>query len=315
MVLPVIEEQIKTENERDLFGRNDANLRLIREMYGVTLVARSGLIKLQGEPEDVAGARDALARLQESVRQDGAISGEQARLLVRGDGPIKTPPDGHELLAVVGDKLRPKSEGQHQYVKAMEQSDVVFAVGPAGTGKTFLAVAVAVGALQQGLVRRIVLVRPAVEAGEKLGFLPGDLQAKINPYLRPLYDALGHILSPSEISRKADKDQIEIVPLAYMRGRTLRDAFIIMDEAQNTTPAQMKMFLTRLGMHSRAVITGDITQIDLAPGQQSGLVHALKVLKDVKGIRFATLGRADIVRHPLVGQIVDAYEAQEQSEQ
>ncbi len=305
------EARIEIENERALFGRNDSNLRLIRETFGVQLVARQGVIKLQGDAESVDAARQAVERLQESLSENGALTEEETRLLIRGDRQIKTPEGGHDLLSEASPKLRPKSKGQRKYVQAMAEVDVVFAVGPAGTGKTFLAVAMAVGALRKGLVRRIVLVRPAVEAGEKLGFLPGDLHAKINPYLRPLYDSLGHILSPSEISRRTEKDQIEIVPLAYMRGRTLQDAFIIMDEAQNTTPSQMKMFLTRLGLYSRAVITGDITQIDLAPGQQSGLVHALAVLKEVNGIRFAKLNKADIVRHPLVQEIVSAYEAEE----
>ncbi len=221
-------------------------------------------------------------------------------------GPGRPPAPGR---AVPGD-IRPRTANQERYVRAIRTHDVVFSIGPAGTGKTFLAVVEAVAALRAGLVRRIVLTRPAVEAGEKLGFLPGDFQAKINPYLRPLYDALGELLPYGEMQRYVASDVIEIVPLAYMRGRTLKDAFIILDEAQNTTSAQMKMFLTRLGMGSKTVVNGDITQVDLPEGTASGLTHVISLLADVAGIALVRFETQDILRHPLVQRIVDAYDRQ-----
>jgi phosphate starvation-inducible PhoH-like protein len=205
----------------------------------------------------------------------------------------------------------PRTPGQKEYVRAIRTHDIVVAVGPAGTGKTYLAVACAVAALRRGEFRRLVLTRPAVEAGEHLGFLPGDLQAKVNPYLRPLYDALEDLIEFDEVQRTIARDVIEIAPLAYMRGRTLDRCFIILDEGQNTSPEQMKMFLTRMGRSSKVIVTGDVTQVDLPRGARSGLLHAREVLRDVKGIAFVTLGRADIVRHPLVQEIVDAYEAED----
>jgi phosphate starvation-inducible PhoH-like protein len=205
----------------------------------------------------------------------------------------------------------PRTDGQKAYVRAIESHDIVFAVGPAGTGKTYLAVACAVAALRAGKFRRLVLTRPAVEAGEHLGFLPGDLAAKVNPYLRPLYDALEDLIDFDEVQRTIARDVIEVAPLAYMRGRTLDRSFIILDEAQNTSPEQMKMFLTRMGRESKVVVTGDATQVDLPKGARSGLLHSREILRDVPGIAFVDLGRADIVRHPLVQAIVDAYEGKE----
>lgn len=295
-----------------VYGANDRNLRLIRETYGVRLVARNGEIKVSGEPSSVAAARQALERLEQEVVRCGALGVETARSLVLEGAPApardrKRRFDANALPERMRAKLRPRSPGQAAYLQAMQENDVVFATGPAGTGKTFLAVGMALSALKNGEVRRIVLVRPAVEAGEKLGFLPGDFQAKINPYLKPLYDAMGQLLSGGEIARMIEKGHVEVVPLAYMRGRTLQDAFIIMDEAQNTTPAQMKMFLTRLGMRSRMVVTGDDTQVDLAPGQASGLIHAKRVLNRIDGLAFVELQASDIVRHRLVTSIVTAY--------
>jgi phosphate starvation-inducible PhoH-like protein len=223
--------------------------------------------------------------------------------------PGRLPP-GRAASGGGGGEIRPKTPNQERYVRAIRHHDVVFSIGPAGTGKTFLAVVEAVSALRAGSVRRIVLTRPAVEAGEKLGFLPGDFQAKINPYLRPLYDALGELLPYGEMQRYVASDVIEIVPLAYMRGRTLKDAFIILDEAQNTTPAQMKMFLTRLGMGAKTVVTGDVTQVDLPEGVTSGLVHAIHLLGNVPGIEVVRFMPQDILRHPLVQRIVDAYDSQ-----
>jgi phosphate starvation-inducible PhoH-like protein len=207
-----------------------------------------------------------------------------------------------------GVQVDSKSEGQLKYLEDIDRNDIVFAIGPAGTGKTFLAVSKAVQALKEGRVRRIVLVRPAVEAGEKLGFLPGDIQAKVNPYLRPIYDSLNTFLEFGQLKRMIDADVVEICPLAYMRGRTLDEAFIILDEAQNTTSEQMKMFLTRMGTKSKIVVTGDITQIDLNPGKPSGLIEVKDLLRGIPGLAFAYLSKADIVRHPLVQKIVDAYE-------
>lgn len=296
-------------NALSVYGANDRNLRLIRETFGVRLIARDGTIRLYGEPGPVDAARRAVLRIEQAVVNGGLLSGERVRALVLEDVPTvlcQTRDDLPLSERMVG-KLRPRSAGQAAYIKAIEDNDIVFATGPAGTGKTFLAVGMAIAAIKSGLVRRIVLVRPAVEAGEKLGFLPGDFHAKINPYLRPLYDAMGQVLSSGELARMIEKGQVEIVPLAYMRGRTLQDAFVIMDEAQNTTPNQMKMFLTRLGVRSRIVVTGDDTQIDLPASQLSGLIHARKVLAGIEGLTFIELTTQDIVRHKLVQRIVDAY--------
>jgi phosphate starvation-inducible PhoH-like protein len=216
--------------------------------------------------------------------------------------------DERVVRALDGTDIRPKTDGQAMYLESLQEHDIVFAVGPAGTGKTYLAVAAAIASMKRGLYRKLVLVRPAVEAGERLGFLPGDLVEKVSPYLRPLYDALGDIVPFAEVKSYRERDIIEVVPLAFMRGRTLDNAFIILDEGQNTTPAQMKMFLTRMGRHSKVVVTGDVTQTDLARGVRSGLVDAREKLKGIPGIGFVALGRADIVRHPLVQRIVDAYE-------
>ncbi|NUN52789.1 MAG: PhoH family protein, partial [Planctomycetaceae bacterium] len=237
---------------------------------------------------------------------DQLIAGESL-----GEEAAAAPGDDRVVRALDDSYVVPRTEGQRAYVEAIRNHDITFAIGPAGTGKTYLAVANAVAALRRGQFRRLVLTRPAVEAGEHLGFLPGDLQAKVNPYLRPLYDALEDLIDFDEVRRTIERDVIEVAPLAYMRGRTLDRCFIILDEAQNTTPEQMKMFLTRMGRSSRMVVTGDVTQVDLPKGVRSGLLHAREVLKDVRGIAIVTLGRPDIVRHPLVQEIVDAYEAVE----
>jgi len=301
-------------NASALYGPGDSTLRMLREVYAVQIVARHGTVRLVGEPGRVGAAEEALRRLEDAMAT-GSLSSDQVRILaLEGAPPLAVAsPDfaTDELPDQVKGKLKARSAGQEAYIHAMQGNDIVFAIGPAGTGKTFLAVAMASTALKAGRVRKIVLVRPAVEAGEKLGFLPGDFQAKINPYLRPLYDALGALMSVNELARLLEKEQIEIAPLAYMRGRTLQDAFIILDEAQNTTPSQMKMFLTRLGLRSRIVITGDVTQIDLPAGQASGLIHARRILTGVTGIGMIELSAKDIVRHALVQRIVDAYDAEE----
>jgi phosphate starvation-inducible PhoH-like protein len=275
---------------------------------GVSISAVDGQIHVRGAPQAVASATEVLERLQAEANHHGLLAEDDiSRALAEvrnGEAHSKTAP----MEVYTGRQVRPRTPGQARYVEAMRKNDLVFATGPAGTGKTYLAVAMAAAALKAELIRKIVLVRPAVEAGESLGFLPGDLQAKINPYLRPLLDALREMMDHEMIRRYTEEDLIEVIPLAYMRGRTLNDAFIILDEAQNTTVLQMKMFLTRMGHGSKIVACGDTTQIDLPSHARSGLIDALARLRKVKGFAAVKLGEADIVRHPLVQAIVDAYE-------
>jgi phosphate starvation-inducible PhoH-like protein len=291
-----------------LFGSRDQHLRLLRDALGVRFVARGDTLQILGGEEAVGVAERTIAQLQQMLRQQGKLSPEDVRMVIDvvqhgGDrlGPQATG-------AVEGRYVRPRTDGQARYVRAMLENDLVLCVGPAGTGKTYLAVGMAVNQLRQSLVRKIVLVRPAVEAGERLGFLPGDLIAKVNPYLRPLLDALQDILDPEQVKRYMEADIIEIVPLAYMRGRTLNEAVIILDEGQNTTVPQMKMFLTRMGNGSKIIVTGDITQVDLPKQTRSGLSDAIHRLRDINRIATVYLNEQDIVRHPLVQQIVRAYE-------
>lgn len=299
-----------------LTGPQDCNLRFLEGQFGGSLVVRGESILISGEKEGVAQVEKVLLDLVERVRGGQVIDEVAVSFLwEQTTGPIDQPFEsgnvGEPLLFAAGSRVavRTKTPGQQEYVDAVRRDDVVFSIGPAGTGKTFLAVVMAMDYLKKQLVDRIILVRPAVEAGEQLGFLPGDLQDKINPYLRPLFDALSDIMGASQISRYIASGVIEASPLAYMRGRTLNNAFVILDEAQNTTVGQMKMFLTRLGFQSKAVITGDITQIDLDVRDKSGLVHVQEILGDIEGVSFVELGGADIVRHPLVRRIVDAFEA------
>jgi len=299
-----------------LLGARDANRRWLEDRLGGRLTLRHDQLSLRCPPEVLDPARALLADLVERARQGQHVDKVTLDYLWDrhfGDGPAPEAPadDGEPLLYAGGSRLavRVKSRGQQDYVDAVRDNDVVFAVGPAGTGKTFLAVVMAMDYLKRQLVDRIVLVRPAVEAGEQLGFLPGDLQEKINPYLRPLHDALSDITGAAKIARFMSSGVIEASPLAYMRGRTLNNAFVILDEAQNTTVGQMKMFLTRLGWQSKAVVTGDVTQIDLPDRQVSGLVHVRQILRGTEGIAFVELGTADVVRHPLVKRIIDAFEA------
>lgn len=291
-----------------ILGTRDQHLRMIREGLGVRISAREGQIQIEGEDQAVARATEVLEQLQAHVQRYGAVTAEDvARLLAEvrsGEGPVATAP----IPVFANRPIRPRTPGQARYVEAIQQNDVVFCNGPAGTGKTYLAVAKAVAALREERVRKIVLCRPAVEAGESLGFLPGDLQAKINPYLRPLLDALHEMMDHDAIRRYTDQDVIEVIPLAYMRGRTLNDAFMILDEAQNTSIAQMQMFLTRMGNGSKIVVSGDATQIDLPPHTRSGLIDALHRLHNIRGIAAIELKQSDIVRHPLVQAIVEAYE-------
>ena len=308
-----------------LFGQNDENLKLLRSRLGAKVVARGDEVYLSGEPEQVAQAERTFSGLLKTIRQGGEItlaeiaygelpteaeaaedeeSADQA-----GAGSTTDAPGGAGTSALrLPGRTRPKTAGQRRYVHAIANNPITFGLGPAGTGKTYLAVAMAVEALVANRVKRIVLTRPAVEAGERLGFLPGALQAKIDPYLRPLYDALQDMLPAEKVERLIEQGTIEVAPLAFMRGRTLNDAFIILDEAQNTTAEQMKMFLTRMGFNSRVVVTGDTTQTDLPGSVQSGLQVAQRILQDIDGISFQYFTKADVVRHPLVAQIVLAYE-------
>jgi len=312
---PVQEEfELGDVDQLALCGPRDVNLRFLDKQFGVKLSARGGMLRLEGDADAVAEVLEVLPGLMDRVRNGQFIDRVTLdHVCVRRNGePEASGPVGDEVLyngAGRQDSVRVRTAGQGAYVQAVRDHDVVFAVGPAGTGKTFLAVVLAMDYLKRQLVDRIVLVRPAVEAGEQLGFLPGDLQEKIDPYLRPLYDSLADIASAGRIAKLMSTGVIEASPLAYMRGRTLNNAFVILDEAQNTTLGQMKMFLTRLGFQSKAVVTGDITQIDLADPNQSGLVHARQILHHTSGIGFVELGGGDIVRHPLVQRIVEAFES------
>lgn len=291
-----------------LFGARDQHVRTIREALGVSITHRDGEIRVTGEDAAVARARDALSQLSTQLDTAGVITSDQVSdVLGLVTGKI-TAPTGGAIDVQAARRITPRTNGQARYIQSIREHDITFAIGPAGTGKTYLAVAVAVEALKHHQIRKIVLVRPAVEAGESLGFLPGDLHAKINPYLRPLLDALHEMIDYDQMKRYMEQDVIEVVPLAYMRGRTLNESFIILDEAQNTTTSQMKMFLTRMGQGSKIVISGDTTQIDLPRASASGLIDALGRLRDIPGINIVQLNKTDIVRHRLVQDIVRAYE-------
>ena len=294
-----------------LFGAKDQHLRRLRDRFQVNITLRSGQVRVAGDDQAVAQATKAIEQLAAIIRQKGGLTPddfEETVAQITGERPaprVREPID----IVQVGREIRPRTPGQAGYVEAIRSHDVVFAVGPAGTGKTYLAVAMAVEALKHQAIRKIVLVRPAVEAGESLGFLPGDLSAKINPYLRPLLDAINEMMGFDQAQRLIQQDVIEVAPLAYMRGRTLNQAFIILDEAQNTTISQMKMFLTRMGTDSKIVVSGDPTQTDLPSHQRSGLDDALHRLRRIAGVKVIELTQSDIVRHRLVQQIVEAYES------
>ena len=303
---------------RALFGKHDSNLKRIEEALGVTTVYRAGDLKITSEEEErLEKAKRILSEFLIVIRKGGHISPRDI------DYAIKNAGISMHLNDIFLDKIEvsskrmfvtPRSEGQKLYIDAIRKNDIVFGIGPAGTGKTYLAMAMAVNALRKNLVSRIILTRPAVEAGESLGYLPGDIYEKVNPYLRPLYDALYDMVEPHLIKEYLEEGIIEVAPLAFMRGRTLNDSFIIMDEAQNSTPEQMKMFLTRLGFDSKTVITGDITQSDLPKGKSSGLIHARELLSRVEGIKFVFLKGEDVVRHELVQEIIKVYKERSESE-
>ena len=299
-----------------LFGPNDRNLRLIREALDVQIYARQGQIRLAGSALAVSRAAAIVEKLQRAIRHERGVTPEMVSQAIAETG-VKTSPGISDVLDVyvAGQLVKAKTPGQKKYIEAVQKNDLVFCTGPAGTGKTYLAVAVAVHMLKHQQARRLVLVRPAVEAGEKLGFLPGDMQAKVNPYLRPLFDALHDMMDYDQIRRFMVNDLIEVIPLAFMRGRTLNDSVIILDEAQNTTASQMLMFLTRMGHGSKMIVTGDDSQVDLPADAMSGLIDAEQRLKGMKGISFIRLERSDIVRHRLVQSIVMAYEKERPEKQ
>ncbi len=303
-----------TANLESLFGTRDENLRLMEDMLHVRIDMRSDAVVVEGSGENIARVERIFSDY-ESLRKAG-VSLQNGELhgmlrLVVADPTVSLrslAETGKQRSAGIKRMVQPRSLNQRMYLEAIDQSDMVFGIGPAGTGKTYLAVAMAVSAMQAKKVSRIVLVRPAVEAGERLGFLPGSLQEKVDPYLRPLYDALYDLLEPERVDKMLEKNIIEVAPLAFMRGRTLNDAFVIMDEAQNTTSEQMKMFLTRMGNNAKAVITGDVTQIDLPNPRKSGLIEAMTVLNGVDGIRFVHFESGDVVRHELVQRVIQAYD-------
>lgn len=294
-----------------LLGDHDRNLARIEQKLGIRLACRGNRISISGEVNRVEAAEAALSSLYQRIARGEAIGGAEVDAAARMADPDSDPRLPLSDLPAIRTRkgaIGPRSPGQMGYIEMLSRHEMVFALGPAGTGKTYLAVAQAVAMLTSGRVDRIILSRPAVEAGERLGFLPGDMKEKVDPYLRPLYDALQEMLPGEQMTRRMATGEIEIAPLAFMRGRTLAHAFVILDEAQNTTPVQMKMFLTRMGEGTRMVITGDLSQIDLPPGQRSGLADALETLESVPGIGFARFTSGDVVRHPLVARIVDAYD-------
>ena len=309
----IVENQIHLANDREasvLFGNHDKNLRIMREVFGVKIVARNGVLKYEGEFGRVKKLTDVINSLLETIRRTGKLDEDDIDIVIADidRGTDHSMPERSIDVFINGQPVTPRTEEQARYVNAISNNDLVFCIGPAGTGKTYLAVSLALSTMKSGYLKKIVLARPAVEAGERLGFLPGDIQAKVNPYLRPLYDALADMIEIEQVKKYIENDLIEILPLAFMRGRTLNDSFIILDEAQNCTVKQMKTFLTRFGLRTKVVVTGDITQVDLPTGEKSGLIDVQERLKGVSGVDFVYLTRSDIVRHRLVRDIVDAYD-------
>lgn len=297
------------------YGVNNSHLQMIRSLFPkLRIVARNNVIRVLGDEEEMASFEEKIEKMRLHVLKYNNIGEEDILDIVKSRQAKRDAVKGVIVYNISGKPIKCKSENQQQLVDAYEKNDMVFATGPAGTGKTYLSIALAVRALKEKTARKIILSRPAVEAGEKLGFLPGDMKEKIDPYLQPLYDALGDMLPAVKLQDMMEKNIIQIAPLAFMRGRTLSDAVVILDEAQNTTPAQLRMFLTRMGWDTKMIITGDMTQIDLPRGQRSGLSEALQILKDVEGIGFVELNKKDIVRHKLVTRIVNAYESHDDKE-
>lgn len=297
------------------YGVNNSHLQMIRSLFPkLRIVARNNVIRVLGDEEEMASFEEKIEKMRLHVLKYNNIGEEDILDIVKSRQTKRDAVKGVIVYNISGKPIKCKSENQQQLVDAYEKNDMVFATGPAGTGKTYLSIALAVRALKEKTARKIILSRPAVEAGEKLGFLPGDMKEKIDPYLQPLYDALGDMLPAVKLQDMMEKNIIQIAPLAFMRGRTLSDAVVILDEAQNTTPAQLRMFLTRMGWDTKMIITGDMTQIDLPRGQRSGLSEALHILKDVEGIGFVELNKKDIVRHKLVTRIVNAYESHDDKE-
>lgn len=309
------ERKVQIENQYIIavFGQFDSNMKKIEQACGVQIVNRGDDVKIIGEQRQAMRAERVLRSLEALAKKGEQITEQNVNYLLQTAEEmdlqeVERVYDDFICMTVNGRPVRPKTLGQKKYIDLIKKNTVVFGIGPAGTGKTYLAMAMAITAFKNEEVSRIILTRPAIEAGEKLGFLPGDLQQKVDPYLRPLYDALHEIMGADTFMKNMEKGLIEVVPLAYMRGRTLDNAFIVLDEAQNTTPEQMKMFLTRIGYGAKAVITGDLTQIDLAETKRSGLLEATRILSDIEGIGMITLTNKDVVRHPLVQRIIQAYE-------
>ena len=303
-----------TDKQLELFGPADSYLRLLRKSFDVQLTARQDRLTIKGDEKDVNRAAGIIDKMQKHILRTGSLTATKVNAMI-GEQDAPVPDQSGKAITVYAHKkvIAPTTKGQQKYIDTMLANDLTFCIGPAGTGKTYLAVAIAVSMLKKRQIRRIVLARPAVEAGEKLGFLPGDLQAKVNPYLRPLFDAIEDMMDFTQMRKFMELDIIEIIPLAFMRGRTLNEAAIICDEAQNTSAMQMLMVLTRLGHGSKMIITGDITQIDLEPGQKSGMVEAIETLRRIKGIGYVGLSQTDIVRHRLVQNIVQAYKKKKES--
>lgn len=311
--------KVPAEDQQNVFGQFDSHIKKLERQFQVSIVDRGGEIRISGSQACVRKAKAVLNELTELSKRGNVIQEQNVDYAI-----TMSMEENEEVLleidkelichTITGKPVKPKTLGQKQYVEAIRDNMIVFGLGPAGTGKTYLAMAMAITAFKNQEVERIILTRPAIEAGEKLGFLPGDLQSKVDPYLRPLYDALYQIMGAESFTRNMEKGLIEVAPLAYMRGRTLDNAYIILDEAQNTTPAQMKMFLTRIGFGSKVIVTGDASQKDLAPGAVSGLDVAIRVLRGIEGIAFCKMTSKDVVRHPLVQKIVKAYENYESKE-
>lgn len=318
MIEQIIEFEV-LDQAVSLFGSFDENVKLIEREYGVSIISRGTDLKVVGDAENVSRAVRALNSLLVLIGKGESLSDQNVRYVISlvnegNEDKLNTMTSDSICITSKGRPVKPKTLGQKKYCESIRENTITFGIGPAGTGKTYLAVAMAVTAFRAKEVNRIILTRPAVEAGEKLGFLPGDLQSKVDPYLRPLYDALFDMLGAENFQRYQERGAIEVAPLAYMRGRTLDDSFIILDEAQNTTPEQMKMFLTRLGFRSKMVITGDVTQIDLPDGKKSGLKKVMHILRDVDDISICKFNQKDVVRHKLVQDIVNAYEKYEKEE-